>query len=117
MRIIRILVIVVLVGVIFKDIFLVYGNFKNKYLQIIDILVTLTIPVFSILTMLVVATLNTKGKIEIDGLNIFLLVLVIFSILKLIYVYVIRGKFYWKVFFIGFFTLISAYILYVTLNV
>jgi hypothetical protein len=108
--------IIISIVVILKDIYFISGDFKNIYLRIIDILITLFVVFFSIITMLALASINSNGKIEISELNIFLIFSAIFSILKLIFIYIIKGKFYLKVFFIVAFTLIGLLLLYMTLN-
>ncbi|MDR2879429.1 MAG: hypothetical protein LBV03_05915 [Fusobacteriales bacterium] len=87
------------IGLVFKDIFLIYGKFKNIYFKIIDISTTLFVPVLNIMIILAMTAISSNKKIEIDGLTIFLIFLSIFSILKLIYVYIIKNKFYLKVFY------------------
>ncbi|MDR2879430.1 MAG: hypothetical protein LBV03_05920 [Fusobacteriales bacterium] len=81
MKIIKILI---GIGLIIKDIFLIHGNFKNIYIKIIDIVVTLFIPVLNILIILALAAINSNGKIEMSWLNIFLVFLAVFSILKFV---------------------------------
>lgn len=113
---IKIIFIMMSILLILKDTVLILSNFQNKFFKYLDIIFSIAVSVFNIIIIWALVEISSKKIFELGILQFFLIILIVLSLVKIIYVYMIGDRRGLKVFITIIYELMILYLIYISLN-